>query len=169
MTSNENADAGRALPRFFTEWRALFGDDAADFTPIDYLNQQEGLPFVIAAQWLFCPTFTKYRDCVVIVKDLDGGLSDGEKKVIDDWLEVFDGDTSKTETKKNLLILSDIFTSFDTEPYEEDLSRLARTLARCWQGLLKLEYPERDLVVEVYDDEWSYGPEVTFYTRPSSS
>lgn len=64
--------------------------------------------------------------------------------------------------------LGDLFTAVDIAPYEEDLSQLAHTLARCWRGLLRAQFPERDFVVEVYDDELAEGPEVTFYTRAAS-
>lgn len=44
---------GSELPAFFVEWRDGFGPDAADFTPLDYLNQESAVPAVIAARWLF--------------------------------------------------------------------------------------------------------------------
>ncbi|MCT2585399.1 hypothetical protein [Actinophytocola gossypii] len=57
------------LPGFFVEWRDGFGQDAADFSPLDFVNQEQAVPFVIAARWLFCPDFVEYRDCVVVVKN----------------------------------------------------------------------------------------------------
>ncbi len=160
MNAEEPASGARELPRFFVEWRTLFGQAGADFTPVDYLNQPAGPPFVIAAQWLFCPEFVEYRGCVVMAHRLDA-------KVLDEWFVELDGEVSRIEAVANLVSLYDVFTACDVAAYEADLSRLARAIARCWRGVLRMEYPERDFQVEVYDDERSHGPEITFFSgRP---
>ncbi|QGK70799.1 hypothetical protein GIY23_15900 [Allosaccharopolyspora coralli] len=149
----------RAVPHFLTPWRELNGDD---FGPLDYLNQETAIPFVVASQWLFCPAFEEYRGCII----LEGRIDRPSDPIIDDWIEQFQGDLSRTEEKCNLTTLYDVFGGSDTGPYDDDLSQLAQTLAHCWDALLKKEFPDREFIVEVYDTEESYGPQVTFYSKP---
>ncbi len=40
-----------------------------------------------------------------------------------------------------------------------------RSVARCWEGLLAVQFPDRRFTVEVYGDSPSeLDPEITFYT-----
>ena len=167
MMSEVDSVQDREVPRFVDEWRAGFGEGAEGFSPLDYLNQDQGLPFTIAAQWLFCPNFVEYRGCVVVVKDGDdeGDLTDQEKAGIDAWYDFFHGDIRRTEAKANLLHIAGLFASTDVTPYEQDLPALARSVARCWEGLLTLRFPDRRFTVEVFGDSASErDPEITFYT-----
>lgn len=158
----------REIPHFIAEWRAEWvGEGVEDFTPLDYLSANHGLPFAIAAQWLFSPNFVEYRGCVVVVKngDDEGNLTDGNKANIDDWYDYFHGDIRNTEAKANLLHIAGLFASTDEDPYEQYLPALARSVARCWEGLLALRFPDRQFIVEVYGDSASeLDPNITFYT-----
>ncbi len=169
MNFNERYSAGPTLPRFFREWKqqmADLGNSVTHFTPVNYLNQPEGPPFIIAAQWLFCPRFIEYRDCAILTKgpqEDPGGF--------DTWFDHLNGDLSRVEGKVNLVNISDLFTASmmepETEPDDEDLSQLAGTLAQCWHALLRQQFPDRRFEVFVMDDETTNGPEVSFFTiRP---
>lgn len=130
MISEGESIRDREVPHFFAEWRAKFERDG-ELRPLDYLSMEHGLPFVIAAQWLFCPNFVEYRDCVVVVKtgDDEGNLADQK------------------------------------DNYEQYLPALARSVARCWEGLLTVRFPDRRFTVEVYGDSASeLDPNITFYT-----
>ncbi len=167
MTNEVEPLRDRDVPHFVAEWREGF--EPGDLTPLDYLSLDQGLAFTIAAQWLFCPNFVEYRGCVVVVKDGDdeGNLTDEHKKTIDDWLDYFREDIPSTEVKANLLHLSGVFTGFGEIPKEYDLYllALARSVARCWEGLLAVQFPDRRFTVEVYGDSVSeLDPEITFYT-----
>lgn len=167
MTDEVESVQDRAVPRFVAEWRAGFGEDAKGLTPLDYLSANQGLPFAIAAQWLFCPDFVEYRGCVVVVKEGDdeGNLTDQEKAGIDAWYDYFHGDIRNTEAKANLLRIAGLFASTDEDPYEQYLPPLARSVARCWEGLLALRFPDHRFTVEVRGDSASEAdPEITFYT-----
>ena len=167
MTGEVESVQVREVPRFVVEWRAGFGAGAEDFTPLDYLNQDQGVPFTIAAQWLFCPDFVEYRGCVVVVKngDDEGNLTDQEKAGIDAWYDYFHGDIRNTESKANLLNIPDLFASTDITAYEQDLPALARSVARCWEGLLALQFPDHRFTVEVLGDSATeVGPDITFHT-----
>ncbi|MCA1671343.1 MAG: hypothetical protein LC799_03775 [Actinobacteria bacterium] len=166
MTDEFASVRDREVPGFVTEWRAGF-EGGEDFTPLDYLNQDQGVTFTIAAQWLFCPNFVEYRGCVVVVKngDDEGNLTDQNKANIDAWYEYFHGDIRSTEGKANLLHIADRFASIDVTPYEQYLPALARSVARCWEGLLAVRFPDRRFTTEVYGDSPSeLDPNITFYT-----
>lgn len=157
--TNRHQPERRTFPSFLTPWRELNGDD---FGPIDYLNQPEAIPFVVASQWLFAPEVGMYRGCAIHADRIDGDVD----PVVDQWLNELNGDISRTESICNLVTLYDVFLACDTEQYEDDLSQLAQTIAQCWDALLKTKFPDREFVVEVYDTDESYGPQVTFYSKP---
>jgi hypothetical protein len=159
MTNMRSNVSQRRFPGFLDEWREVNGED---FTPISYLNQPDGLSFVIAAQWLFAPDFAEYRSGIFRT-ELPRGLSENDRKVLDDWHTEFNGDVPKVEKIANLLTFNDAFTACDLAPYEEDLPQLARAVARSWDAQLRVEFPDRVFQVEVYDDAASYGPQVTFF------
>jgi hypothetical protein len=148
------------FPDFLTEWREANGED---FTPISYLYQPDGTPFVIAAQWLYVPDFVEYRGGIFRT-ELPRGLSDGKRRNLDEWFNVFNGDIPKVENVGNLLSLWGSLLARDTDQFDEDLSQLAKTLARAWDALLRVEFPDRAFQVEVYDDD-DEGPQVTFFIR----
>jgi hypothetical protein len=58
---------GGPLPAYFVAWRDAWGPQAADWTPVHYLNQQAALP----AGTLFHPATTEYRG----VPGVHGGLA----------------------------------------------------------------------------------------------
>lgn len=150
------------FPDFLDEWREVNGED---FTPISYLYQPDSVRFVIAAQWLYVPDFVEYRGGV-FRSELPRGLGDRKRANLDGWFDKFDGDVSKVENVGNLLALWGSVLASDTDQYDEDLSQLARTLAKTWDALLRVEFPDRAFQVEVYDDD-DEGPQVTFFSRPN--
>jgi hypothetical protein len=158
VTRDQHAARARRLPAFLDEWRHVNG---VHFTPIDYLNQQAAVPFVIATGWLFAPDFLEYRGGV-FRGELPRGLTRQDQDTIDKWFERLDGDVAQVERIANQLTLYDTFAACDLASYENDLPTLAHTIARSWRGLLQAEFPDRSFKVEVVDDHQSYGPQVTF-------
>jgi hypothetical protein len=163
--------ANRPLPEFFVEWRSGFENIVEEeFGPIDYLNRDKGGFFTVAAQWLFCPLMVEYRGCIAVIKASDGvrGLLDSRAHNIDGWYAKFDGDVPKTEFMINLLNIPDLFASVDIAPFEDGLPELARSVAKCWESLARQQFPDRNIVAEVFDaDDDSLGPEITLYTVPN--
>jgi hypothetical protein len=149
------------FPEFLAEWREVNGEE---FTPVAYLHQPEAVRFVIAAQWLYVPDFVEYRGGIFRA-ELPLGLTDRRRKNLDGWFDKFNGDIPKVENVGNMLSLWGSLLSSDTDQFDEDLSQLARTLARAWDALLRVEFPDRAFQVEVYDDD-EEGPQVTFFSRP---
>lgn len=163
MEEWQSVSQPREFPRFLDEWREANGEN---FTPLDYLNQRDGVPFVAAAQWLFAPDFIEYRGGVFWT-ELPRGLTSEDSALVDQWFDSLGGDVSKVERISNLLTLWDLFVAADAEPDIVGLDQLARSIGRTWDALLQAEFPERKFVVEVRDeDEGSYGPQVTFFSAP---
>lgn len=173
MISEGEAVSDRGVPHFVAEWRAGFEPSGEEFTPLDYLSLEHGLTFTITGQWLFCPDFVEYRGCVVVVKDGDdkGNLTDEDRRAIDHWYDYFRGDIRSTEGKANLLHVAGLFTGLKEIPdeYARYLPALARSVARCWEGLLAVQFPDRRFTVEVYGDSPDeLDPEITFYSSTPS-
>ncbi|MDA3628925.1 hypothetical protein OU415_26060 [Saccharopolyspora sp. WRP15-2] len=151
----------RQFPGFLAEWQKANGPE---FTPLDYLGWGGGIEFVLAAQWLFCPSFIQHRGGVFFSKFPEGS-SEPRRKNIDGWFSGREDRVDLVEFHANMTTLWDVFTNDDTAEYDEDLSQLARTIAECWKSLLEKQFPERDFTVEVHDDDKSYGPQITFYSK----
>lgn len=151
---------GGPLPAYFVAWRDAWGPQAADWTPIYYLNQQAALPAVLAAGTLFHPATTEYRGAVFLTERF-------RASTVDSWFERYPGEPSRIESVVNRWVLYDLFAACDTGPYEDALPVLAADLGACWQGVLSLRYPDRVVRVEVHDgsDPADYGPAVTFWTE----
>ncbi|GAB2664449.1 hypothetical protein GCM10027271_24270 [Saccharopolyspora gloriosae] len=166
MTTEENQNQ-REHPGFLADWRTPAGDP---LTPISYLSTlTSGIEAILAIQWLFRPNFLEYRG-IVFATDEPTEPNPAQKKTLDDWLSHFNGDISKVEFKSNLTILPDVFTNLTLDEHIEDISIFAESIADCWRGLLKLHFPDRDFVVEVFDDpEEPYDPQITFYSKPEES
>jgi hypothetical protein len=154
----------RRLPRFFVEWRDQWESATPDvLTPIDYLDQQGAPAIVVAAGWLFCPETVEYRGCIFLAERFDEGN-------VDTWFRQLDGIASEVEAMVNQTKLFDLFSNADLDQSGQDLDQLALAIGECWQGVLSVRYQDRDITVEVSDNEdGSYGPTVTFWSEPNLS
>lgn len=153
----------REFPRFLDEWREVNGED---FTPLDYLTQPEAVTFVIASQWLFVPDLVEYRGGVFKVQQ-PRGFTERKRAILDDWFDHLEGDTPAVERISNQVTLWDQFGASDLESLDMDLDQLAASIGRAWEGVLKVQFPGREFIVEVRDgDEGTYGPQVTFFSAP---
>ncbi|HEY0637755.1 MAG TPA: hypothetical protein VGD67_08925 [Pseudonocardiaceae bacterium] len=165
MTGDETPPPARPIPAHVVEWSESFGGGLG---PVDYLNRDAAVPVVLAAQWLFCPDFAEYEGCVVAL--LGGGeeLSDEERSAVDAWRAHHPGDPAAVEFMVNRLSVPSLFLAVDLQPFEDDLVALARSVARCWRGLLASHFPGRDFTVEVIDEPGAPDdPVLTFYSGPA--
>jgi hypothetical protein len=108
-----------------------------------------GIPYVIASQWLYAPHFFEYRGGLFRSVH-PGGLIEDTLQIVDDWYDAYGGDISRVERTSNSLTLWSLFVGSDIDQYDEDLSGLAKTLARVWDALLRAEFPDRSFHVEVW-------------------
>jgi hypothetical protein len=155
---------GPPLPDFFVQWRSEWGESASAWRPTVYLNQEEALPAVIAAGWLFNPATVEYRGGVFLTDRFDPAT-------VDEWFTQIPDDLGRIEAVVNAVTLFDLFVNVDVGPYEDALPKLAEDIAACWAGVLTLRYPDRVVQVRADDgtDPNAYGPSVTFWTAPEPS
>ncbi|MFF8784315.1 hypothetical protein [Streptomyces sp. NPDC015125] len=164
MSSSKPVWSERELPAFFRRWRTEWKDE--ELSPDNYLDFEGGLRFVLAAAWLFCPETVEYRGCVFLEERFSRGT-------VDAWFTSLGGDRRRIEAVANHVELWDAFGNTpltDDDRLREELPQLALALGECWQGVLSARYPDREITVEVSDEEdGSYGPTVTFWTSPALS
>jgi hypothetical protein len=150
----------RRLPDFFTQWREEWQDP--DLYPDNYLDFEGGLRFVLAASWLFVPETVEYRDCIFLKDHFD-------QTTVDSWFTNLNDDRERIEAVTNQVNLWSVFTNTlaKTEgDLQEELPQLALALGECWQGVLTNRYPDREVSVQVTDEEeGAYGPTVTFWVN----
>jgi hypothetical protein len=153
----------RELPGFFLTWRSEW--QQSDLLLDNYLDHQGGLPFVVAASWLFCPETVEYRGCTFLKDRFD-------KTNVDDWFTNLAGFTERIEATVNHLELWGAFANTDLggeNQLGKELPQLALAIGECWQGILSARYPDRTITVEVSDEEdGAYGPTITFWTETVS-
>ena len=153
----------RELPRFFVEWRDEW--QQPDLSLDNYIDYQGGLPFVVAAAWLFCPETVEYRGAVFLKDRFD-------EANVDDWFERLSGAAQRVEAMINRLELWGVFTNTDLageDSLGDELAQLALAIGECWQGVLSRRHSDRTVTVEVSDEEdGAYGPTVTFWTSPKN-
>ncbi|GAA3190150.1 MULTISPECIES: hypothetical protein [Streptomyces] len=164
MSGSNPVWAERTPPAFFRRWRAEWRDEG--LSPAHYLDFEGGLRAVLVAAWLFCPETVAYRGCVFLKERFCRGT-------VDDWFAKPGDDRQRIEAVVNHVELWDTFANTpltDGDRLGEELPQLALALGECWRGVLSVRHPERKITVEVSDEEdGSYGPTVTFWTRPATS
>ncbi len=148
------------FPWFVSELRYA---NSSRFTPLSFANTAVGVPYVIAAQWLYVPQFFEYRGGLFSVVG-PGGLIGDSLEVVDSWYETYEGNIATLERASNSLTFWDLFGNVDVEPYDRDLSELAKVTARAWDAFLRTEIPDVSFEVEVLDGD-EYGPQITFYSH----
>ncbi|MGW2718063.1 hypothetical protein [Streptomyces sp. NPDC001492] len=164
MTHSKPVWSERELPAFFRQWRTEWKDEA--LSPANYLDYEGGLRFVLAAAWLFCPETVEYRGGVFLKENFS-------RDTVDHWFTTLSHDRQRVEAVVNRVRLWDVFlnTSLaDDDQLGEELPQLALAVGECRQGVLSARFPDREITVEVDDEEdGSYGPAVTFWTSPAVS
>ncbi|MFF4502353.1 hypothetical protein [Streptomyces sp. NPDC001401] len=162
MTNSKPVWSERVLPAFFRQWRTEWKDE--ELSPANYLDYEGGLRFVLAAAWLFCPETVEYRGCVFLKENFS-------QDTVDNWFTSLGDNRQRIEAVVNQVRLWDVFINAsrtDRDRLGEELPQLALALGECWQGVLSARYPDREITVEVGDEEdGSYGPTVTFWTSPA--
>ncbi|WP_406392093.1 hypothetical protein OG806_13435 [Streptomyces sp. NBC_00882] len=85
---------------------------------------------------------------------------------VDDWFTNLGDDRQRVQAVASHVELWATFGNTpltDDDQLGEELPQLAPALRECWQGVLSARCPDREITVEVSDEEdGSYGPTVTF-------
>ncbi|GAA3730840.1 hypothetical protein HDA32_005591 [Spinactinospora alkalitolerans] len=149
----------RKVPRFVVEWaREALGDPNWG-DPLNFLDQDEGVKFVIASSWLFCPETVEYRGGIFIKRRFS-------ESNVDQWLS--EHDIVSTQATVNLTAMWSLFVNADSPAFDDmDERELTAALGECWNGVLKQRYPQHNIVVSVdldEEDQSSRGPSVTLWS-----
>lgn len=153
----------RRYPEFVRawSWEMLGGADEGD--PVDYLAQEGGVEFTIAAAWLFCPDTVEYRGGIFLKKRFI-------RENVDDWLETTD--IISTQSVVNSTKIWSLFGDVESSAFEDESEfQLASAVGECWDGVLSKRYPDRRMRVHVnldVDEGSSVGPSVTFWAPVES-
>lgn len=105
---------------------------------------------------LVSPEFVEYRDCVFLGFAFDASG-------VDVWIERLGGDRKSVEAMVNHVHLWDFF-SPRSEIENEALVQLARRMANSWKCSARLQFHEKEFVVEFNDGADDYGPTLAIHT-----
>jgi hypothetical protein len=127
--------------------------------PVDFLDQDAGVAFAVAAAWLFCPETVEYRDGIFLRRRFFPGN-------VDTWLETHD--LTATQVIVNLTEIWALFTNAQSDVFDDqDENALASALAECWYGVIQQRHPDHRIHVSVDLDEEgtsAVGPTVTVWS-----
>lgn len=117
---------------------------------VSYLNLKYDMNAALAFSKLYFPDFVERNGCVIL-----GFLFDEE--VFNEWYRHFQGDVSSVEAMCNTYDVMDYFALNQTvnQPisiYNELIDEFAKVLKRSWEANCQLLFPERQMIVDVYDE-----------------
>ncbi len=120
-----------------TDYEELIPEMQGGWTSIDgWLYNQGNYELLIACGWLFWPTFSEYKDCIIRITHNDyegnfGRLTSGGPV-----------ERGYVEERLNRLELADIFIGEKDLNMEQAL-HLGRLLEQMWRAKLSVDYPGR--------------------------
>lgn len=116
-----------------------------------YLDFYYEMNAAIAFSKLYFPDFVEKEGCIIL------GFRYNEQ-VFKQWFKKFDGDIKKTEYMCNFYDIQDYFLNNEVE-YESDelyfkaIDELAKALKIAWEINLKILFPERKMIVDVWEED----------------
>jgi hypothetical protein len=147
----------RILKEYIT-WERV---NESNWNIISYLNQFYDMNAALAFSKLYFPDFVDEKGCVILGFQFD-------KRIFNQWYEEFKGDISQTEKHCNLYDVQDYFhinpVNYETdEGREEAINSFANVLKVSWETSCKLLFPNRQMVVEIYNQ---YGAtKITLFSQ----
>jgi len=115
-----------------------------------YLNKFYDINAALALCKLYFPDFVEIKNCIIIGFRFD-------EKIFEQWYEEFNGDVSSVEKYCNLYDVADYFQintiEYESEDlYKKSIDELSNILKSAWEINLKLLYPDKKIVVEVFEE-----------------
>jgi len=146
MTEKKLFDINLNLLKEYNDIKKLNPDN---WDIASYLNLKYDMNAAIAFSKLYFPDFIEKDGCIIL-----GFLYD--KTTFNEWYERFNGDTTAIESMCNSYDVMDYFglnRSQDESPdlYNQIIDEFAKILKKSWEANCKLLFPERKMIVEVYD------------------
>lgn len=146
MTEKKLFDINLNLLKEYNDIKKLNPDN---WDIASYLNLKYDMNAAIAFSKLYFPDFIEKDGCIIL-----GFLYD--KITFNEWYERFNGDTTAIESMCNSYDVMDYFglnRSQDESPdlFNQIIDEFAKILKKSWEANCKLLFPERKMIVEVYD------------------
>ena len=123
------------------EWQELNG---ADFSPDDWIGSVARYDHAIGYLVWFWPCFYEYDGCVFV-----GNMPDKEN--YEYWMQSTDGNKKSVEALLNHVHITDLFQGSDEKPNEKQIIHIANILKEIWSYKAKIEFPEKQITVELYE------------------
>jgi hypothetical protein len=130
----------------------------------DYLHLKYDMNGAIALSKLYFPSFIEKNNCVILEGRYD-------EDIFLQWYTKYDGDIKKTEFMCNFYEIKDFF-KFEVNNYEsleiynQAIDEFAKILKKSWEINLKLLFPNREMIVDVFDEYNS--TRITIFTESTS-
>jgi hypothetical protein len=148
-----------------TNYEELIPDMQGGWTSIDgWLYNHGNYELLIACAWLFWPTFSEYKNCIIRVNhnDYEGNF--------DRLTSGGPVERGYVEERLNRLVLADIFTGEKKLTMEQAL-HTGKLLEQMWRAKLSVDYPGRKFHFSfiVHEDDKVQDLELTFCQDESYS
>lgn len=139
------------------------GQDSSGFNFFDFLHAHGSPLDALFYSRLFWPEFVEINGMVFLKETIE---DDDDRGRLDEALERYDGDKTKTEQSFNLTEIPSLFGKNLAETSDEEDLVLAERLAEMWQHRLQIIYPNRKFTVQLLSAEETGGEAgVIFYTE----
>lgn len=138
-------------------------EDTSGFNYFDFLHALGSSLDALFYSRLFWPEFVEINGMVFLKETIE---DDDDKDRLDEALERYGGDKTKTEQSFNITEIPSLFGKNLAETTDEEDFVLAERLAEMWQHRLRLIYPDRKFTVQILSAEETGGEVgVVFYTE----
>lgn len=148
------------LPKFniisrFEKWRKQWGNPK-DFYPSSYISQQIHPDDILILSGLLYPECIEVEGCIFMAERFNEGTY-RQLKV------EYGGNTQALEYFFNHTHMYDVFDQSTESISDAVYENVARLLQYSWSVHLQNQFPDKDIVVEFYPDD--YGPTICFLSK----
>lgn len=131
------------LIKEYQEWKLA---NPNSFNWWSYVNLKADLQTALAFAKFFSPELIEKEDCLILKDRYEDGL-------FNSWMEDCQGNKTEIEKMMNLYELNDFFHINRKDDEEEiQLRALGEVLKHFWSMTFKLNYPNRNIVIEVFEE-----------------
>lgn len=147
MTKKSLLDINLNLLKEYKEWA---DSNKNNWEITSYLNLKYDMNAAIAFSKLYFPDFIEKEGCIILGFRYD-------EEIFKEWYKHFNGDVSEVERICNRYELMDFF-EINRNPdekldfYNLQIDEFANILKRSWEINCQLLFPDRKIVVDVYDE-----------------
>ncbi|MBL7866718.1 MAG: hypothetical protein JNM71_01735 [Flavobacterium lindanitolerans] len=116
----------------------------------EYLNLKYDMNAAIAFSKLYFPDFIEKDGCIILGHRYN-------EQVFKQWQDYFNGDVKAIESMCNSYEVMDYFqnnrpVTESLDFYNQVIDELAKTLKKSWEINCQILFPDKKIVVEVYDE-----------------